>query len=131
MAIGTNDPLGALWLPFTANRAFRKDPRIIVGAQDQRRLYDGFSGLWTSGLVHCCHPGIVKAVREQVGELDYSMGFQMANDKALLLADRVVKMAPSSLEPCFFVNSGSEGVDTALQIALATTERRDTPPAPT
>ncbi len=125
MAIGTNDPLGALWLPFTANRAFRKDPRIIVGAQghhyctqDQRRLYDGFSGLWTSGLGHC-HPGIVKAVREQVGELDYSMGFQMANDKALLLADRVVEMAPSGLERCFFVNSGSEGVDTALKIALA------------
>lgn len=115
----------AYWLPFTANRAFWKAPRVVVGAQghyyttdDGRQLLDGFSGLWTSGLGHC-HPRIVEAVREQVGTLDYGMAFQVSNDKALQLAAEVAQLAPAGLERVFFTNSGSESVDTALKIALA------------
>ncbi len=118
------DKLDAYWLPFTANRDFKKKPRIIKGAAghyyttvDGRKLYDTFSGLWTSGIGHC-HPKIVAAVQKQVAELDYCMGFQVTNDKALELANRVVNMAPEGITHCFFTNSGSESVDTALKIAL-------------
>lgn len=114
----------AYWLPFTANRDFLKKPRVIKGAEghhyireDGERVYDTFSGLWTSGIGHC-HPKIVEAVQQQVASLDYCMTFQVTNDKALALADRVTKMAPDGLEHCFFTNSGSESVDTALKIAL-------------
>ncbi len=120
-AAGTS---AAYWLPFTANRDFRKKPRVIKGAEghyytaaDGTRLYDTFSGLWTSGIGHC-HPKIVAAVQAQVAELDYCMGFQVTNDKALALAERVVDMAPDGFTQCFFTNSGSESVDTALKIAL-------------
>jgi beta-alanine--pyruvate transaminase len=112
------------WLPFTANRDFNKQPRVISGAQGHwyttsngTRLYDTFSGLWTSGLGHC-HPRIVEAVQKQVATLDYCMGFQVTNDKALELADRATAMAPEGISHCFFTNSGSESVDTALKIAL-------------
>jgi beta-alanine--pyruvate transaminase len=118
------DQRAAYWMPFTANRDFRKKPRVIKGAQghyyttvDGRRLYDTFSGLWTSGVGHC-HPKIVAAVQEQVADLDYCMGFQVTNDKALELAERITAMAPSGISHCFFTNSGSESVDTALKIAL-------------
>ena len=118
------DKLDAYWMPFTANRDFKKKPRVIKGAaghyyttDDGRKLYDMFSGLWTSGIGHC-HPTIVAAVQKQVAELDYCMGFQVTNDKALELADRVVNMAPDGISHCFFTNSGSESVDTALKIAL-------------
>jgi len=118
------DKLDAYWMPFTANRDFKKKPRVIKGAAghyyttvDGRKLYDTFSGLWTSGIGHC-HPKIVAAVQKQVAELDYCMGFQVTNDKALELADRVVNMAPEGISHCFFTNSGSESVDTALKIAL-------------
>lgn len=115
----------ALWLPYTANRAFWKAPRVITAARghyytadDGSQLLDAFSGLWTSGLGHC-HPKIVAAVQEQVATLDYSMGFQVANDRAIALALEVAELAPAGLTRVFFTNSGSEAADTALKIALA------------
>ena len=117
--------LNAYWMPFTANRDFKKKPRIIVGAaghyyhtDDGRKVYDTFSGLWTSGLGHC-HPKIVEAVQKQVATLDYSMGFQAAHDRVFELAEKVVALAPEPFQQIFFTNSGSESVDTALKIALA------------
>ena len=114
----------SFWLPFTANRDFKKQPRVITAASghhyttsDGRRVYDTFSGLWTSGVGHC-HPKIVEAVQRQVAELDFSMTFQMTNDKAFALAERVTDLAPEGFTNCFFTNSGSESVDTALKIAL-------------
>src|SRR5210317_1853377 len=112
------------WMPFTANRDFNKKPRVIKGAaghwyttDDGTRLYDMFSGLWTCGVGHC-HPRIVEAVQQQVATLDFCMSFQVTNDKALKLAERVTSMAPEGIDHCFFTNSGSESVDTALKIAL-------------
>ena len=114
----------AFWMPFTANRAFKKEPRIITAAEghyytaaDGRRLYDLFSGLWTSGLGHC-HPKIVEAVQEQVATLDYAIGFQVSNNRSFELAERVTELAPEGFTQCFFTNSGSESVDSALKIAL-------------
>ena len=116
--------LDAYWMPFTANRDFKKNPRIITGANghhyttnDGARVYDLFAGLWTSGVGHC-HPKIVEAVQKQVAELDYAMAFQVSNNRSFQLAERVVDMAPEGFTQCFFTNSGSESVDTALKIAL-------------
>ncbi len=121
MSVALDNPF---WLPFTANRDFNQQPRVISEASghwyrtaDGKKLYDTFSGLWTSGVGHC-HPTIVAAVQEQVAKLDYCMGFQVTNDKALELANRVTALAPEGLDHCFFTNSGSESVDTALKIAL-------------
>ena len=120
----TKTDLDAYWLPYTANRDFKSKPRVIRAAsghhytaQDGTQLYDTFSGLWTSGVGHC-HPKIVAAVQQQVAELDYCMSFQVTNNKAIELANRVTAMAPEGIEHCFFTNSGSESVDTALKIAL-------------
>ncbi|MEM6650546.1 MAG: aminotransferase class III-fold pyridoxal phosphate-dependent enzyme, partial [Pseudomonadota bacterium] len=121
-----NSPnLDAYWMPFTANRDFKKQPRIITGAEghyyqtdDGRKIYDAFSGLWTTGAGHC-HPKIVEAVQHQVATLDLSMGFQMGNDKAFELAERLTNMAPEGFTSAFFTNSGSESADTSLKIALA------------
>ena len=116
--------LDAFWMPFTANRDFKKKPRIITSGsghryktQDGDTIYDLFAGLWTTGLGHC-HPKIVEAVQKQVAQLDYSMTFQSGNDKSFALAERVTDMAPEGFNRCFFTNSGSESVDTALKIAL-------------
>ncbi len=114
----------AYWMPYTANRDFKKNPRIITGASghhytaaDGSKIYDMFSGLWTSGVGHC-HPKIVEAVQKQVASLDYCMSFQLSNDIAFELAERVVDLAPDGFSNCFFTNSGSESVETALKIAL-------------
>ena len=120
----TADNLDAYWMPFTANRDFKQQPRMITAASGHHyttaggaKVYDLFSGLWTSGVGHC-HPKIVEAVQKQVAELDYAMAFQVGNNRSFALAERVVDMAPDGFTQCFFTNSGSESVDTALKIAL-------------
>ena len=74
------------WMPFTANRDFNLKPRVISGAaghwytrEDGTRMYDTFSGLWTTGLGHC-HPKIVEAVQKKVATIDYCITFQVTND---------------------------------------------------
>ncbi|MGD2130379.1 MAG: aspartate aminotransferase family protein [Lysobacterales bacterium] len=113
------------WMPFTANRDFKKQPRLFVGAEghyyhtaDGRKVYDAFSGLWTSGLGHC-HPRIVEAVSKQVATLDYSLGFQAGSDRVFELAEKVTALGPEGFNRVFFTNSGSESADTSLKIALA------------
>ena len=115
----------ALWMPFTANRAFKKQPRIIESAagmtcraDDGRELVDGASGLWCCNAGHC-HPKIVEAIRRQAGLLDFASTFQFGHPGAFRLAERLAAMAPADMNAVFFVNSGSEAVDTALKIACA------------
>lgn len=122
---------GECWLPFTANRAFWRRARIIKGASghhyegtDGRRLYDLFSGLWTSGAGHC-HPHIADAIARQARQLDYSMGFQLASAPALALGERLCDLF--AMDSLFFTNSGSEAVETALKIAIACQRARGGP----
>ena len=121
----TAQQLSSYWMPFTANRDFKQSPRLINAAQghyytsaDGRKLYDAFSGLWTSGLGHC-HPKIVEAVQAQVAKLDYCMSFQMGHEDAFRLAEKLTDLAPVGFNHAFFTGSGSESVDTALKMALA------------
>lgn len=121
----TKEQLDAHWMPFTSNREFKKNPRIIVSAKgryftaaDGRQIFDGLSGLWTCGLGHC-HPEITQAVSDQVKQLDYSPGFQFGHNKSFELAHRVSEFMPKGLNRVFFTGSGSESVDTALKIARA------------
>lgn len=117
--------LDALWLPFTHNRLYKKQPRLVERAEgmyyhtpDGRRLLDGLSGLWCSNAGHR-HPRIVAAVKAQLDELDYAVAFQVGHPKAFALASRLAALAPAPLNHVFFANSGSEACDTALKIALA------------
>lgn len=118
-------PLDAYWMPYTGNRQFKRDPRIIVAAQDVwftddrgRRILDGHSGLWTSGLGHG-RPEITAAVAEQVGALDFAPPFQFGHPKAFQLAERLRQLMPGDLNYVFFTNSGSESADTSLKMARA------------
>jgi len=118
-------PLDPFWMPFTANRAFKAAPRMLVASSDMhyvtedgRKILDGTSGLWCVNAGHC-RPKIVEAIRKQAGTMDYSPAFQMGHPGAFRVAERVAKLAPGDLERVFFTNSGSEAVDTALKIALA------------
>ena len=117
--------LSAYWMPFTANRQFKANPRIFVAAEgihyttaDGRKVLDGTAGLWCVNAGHA-RPEIAEAVRRQLLTLDYSPAFQMGQPGAFELASKAAEMAPAGLDRVFFGNSGSEAVDTALKIALA------------
>jgi beta-alanine--pyruvate transaminase len=113
------------WMPFTANRAFKARPRLVVRAKDMhyftaegRKLIDGSAGLWCTNAGHNRDPSVA-AIQRQAAELDYAPAFQFSHPKAFELASRVASLAPGDLDHVFFCNSGSEAVDTALKIALA------------
>ena len=117
--------LDAYWMPFTANRQFKKAPRLLTRAQGMhywddrgRQILDGVAGLWCVNAGHA-RPRIVQAIAQQAAEMDFAPPFQMAHPKAFELAERVAAIAPTGLNRVFFTNSGSEAVDTALKIALA------------
>ncbi len=125
MNVQSPNDLRAFWMPFTANRQFKQNPRMFVGAKDMhyttadgREVLDGTAGLWCCNAGHA-RPKIVEAVQAQVAEMDYAPAFQMGHPKAFELANRLVDMAPEGMDHVFYTNSGSESVDTALKIALA------------
>ncbi|NEJ24283.1 aminotransferase class III-fold pyridoxal phosphate-dependent enzyme [Rhizobium leguminosarum] len=123
--LNSPNDLRAFWMPFTANRQFKKEPRLFVGAKDMyytthdgRQVLDGTAGLWCVNAGHC-RPKITEAIREQAGELDYAPAFQLGHPKAFELANRLVDIAPEGLNHVLYTNSGSESVETALKVALA------------
>jgi len=124
-AVNSLPSLDELWMPFTANRAFKRAPRMLVAAKDMhytsadgRQILDGTAGLWCVNAGHC-RDGIVAAIREQAGTMDYAPPFQMGHPIEFELAERLARMLPKGIDRVFFGNPGSEAVDTALKIALA------------
>src|SRR5688572_455649 len=121
----TPNDLSAFWMPFTANRQFKKAPRMFVGAKDMhyttsdgRQVLDGTAGLWCVNAGHC-RPRIAQAIGVQAAEMDYAPAFQMGHPKAFELANALVGIAPEGMNHVLYTNSGSESVETALKVALA------------
>ncbi len=117
--------MDAYWMPFTANRQFKKAPRLLTRAEGMhywdvqgRQVLDGVAGLWCVNAGHA-RPRITKAIQDQAAEMDFAPPFQMGHPKAFELAERVAALAPAGMNKVFFVNSGSEAVETALKMALA------------
>ena len=117
--------LRAHWMPFTANRNFQRDPRLVVAAQgnyltdaEGRQVYDSLSGLWCCGAGHGRRE-IAEAVARQLGTLDYSPGFQFGHPLSFRLAEKLASLTPAGHDHVFFTGSGSECADTALKMARA------------
>jgi beta-alanine--pyruvate transaminase len=117
--------LDAFWMPYSANRSFKTNPRLLARAEgvyyytnDNREILDGTAGLW------CCNAGhgrreIVEAIQKQAAVMDFAPTFQMGHPIAFQAAARLAEITPDGMDKVFFTNSGSESADTALKIALA------------
>lgn len=117
--------LDAHWMPFTGNRNFKANPRMVVGAQgayytdsEGRKIFDGLSGLWCSGLGHGRRE-IAEAVGQAAARLDYAPAFQFGHPASFELANRIKALTPAGLDYVFFTGSGSESADTSLKMARA------------
>lgn len=113
------------WMPFTNNRDFKADPRLVVRGEgcylwshDDKKILDGSSGLFCVAAGHG-RKEIADAVHEQLMTLDYSAPFNLGHPAAFEVARRVAQLTPEGLDHVFFANSGSEAVDSAMKIALA------------
>jgi beta-alanine--pyruvate transaminase len=117
--------LDAYWMPFTANRQFKKSPRLLSKAEgmhfwtpEGRQILDGIAGLWCVNAGHG-RTKITQAIQEQAAEMDFAPPFNMGHPKAFELAEELVKITPQGMNKVFFTNSGSESVETALKMAIA------------
>ncbi len=113
------------WMPYTANRNFKAQPRMMVSAQGAyytdnhgRKILDGLSGLWCCGLGHG-RTEITEAVSRQIGTMDYSPAFQFGHPLSFELANKIRALTPDGLDYVFFTGSGSESADTSLKMARA------------
>jgi len=117
--------LEAYWMPFTPNRRFKANPRMVDRAEgmhyftpEGRPILDATSGLWCVNAGHN-RPRIIEAIQKQAAQLGYATTFNLGHPLAFEFASRVADLLPGDLDHVFFTNSGSEAVDTALKIALA------------
>ena len=125
MTIDSSLPSSSYWLPFTANRSFYAQPRMMASAKgmfyqttDGRSVLDGCAGLWCVNAGH--NPDkIVAAIQAQAETLTYSPAFQIGHPLAFEFAGRLADLFPGPLNHVFFSNSGSEAGETALKIARA------------
>ena len=113
------------WMPFTANRHFKANPRIINRAEGVyftsdhgTKIIDGSAGLFCVAAGHGRRE-IAEAVHEALTTMDYVPPFQFGHPASFEVARRLAAVTPADLNHIFFTNSGSESVDTALKIALA------------
>lgn len=120
-----SNSLEELWAPFTSNREFKKDPRLIVKAKgvymtDHKggTVIDAASGLFCSPAGHC-HPKIIEAVHETMQEMTYVSPFGTGQPLSFAFAEKLCRLLPEEFNHAFFVNSGSEAIDTALKIVMA------------
>jgi len=120
-----------LWMPFSANRGFKAEPRLMNEAKgmyffkpDGTQVLDGTAGLWCCNAGHG-HEKIVTAIQDQAAKLDFAPSFQMGHPLGFEAAEKLLSIAPSdAFQYVFFTNSGSEAVDTALKIALGYQQHR-------
>ncbi len=113
------------WMPFTDNRYFKANPRMMVAASgmyytgaDGRSIMDGTAGLWCVNAGHG-RRRITAAIQAQAAEMDFAPSFQVGHPLGFRTAAQLAAILPDRLDRIFFTNSGSESVDTALKIALA------------
>jgi beta-alanine--pyruvate transaminase len=117
--------LDAHWMPFTGNRQFKQNPRMLVGAEGAyymddkgKKVFDGLSGLWCSGLGHG-RKEIVDAISKTAATCDYTPAFQFGHPHSFALANKIKELTPAGLDYVFFTGSGSESADTSLKMARA------------
>jgi adenosylmethionine-8-amino-7-oxononanoate aminotransferase len=114
-----------LWHPFTQQRGWAEEEPVVIERAEGtslvdtngRRYIDGVSSLWCNVHGHR-HPGIDRAVREQLGRVAHSTMLGLSHPPAIELARRLVDLAPAGLRRVFYSDSGSTAVEIALKMAF-------------
>ena len=113
------------WMPFTSNKDFKENPRLITGAKGVylknhhgKTMIDASSGLFCNPLGHG-RKEITEAVSKQLEQLDYVQPFQQGFGGSFELARRISKHTPGNLNRIFYTICGSTAVETAIKIVIA------------
>ena len=113
-----------LWMHFSRHASFKDHPIPIIVRGEGCYVYDETGKRYLDGLaaLFCVNVGhgraeIAKAAHEQLTELDFFTNWSYAHPPAIHLASKLASLTPGDLDHVFFVNSGSEAVESALKVA--------------
>ena len=113
------------WMPFTSNKDFKENPRLITEAKgvyltnhQGKKQIDGSSGLFCNPLGHG-REEIINAITNQLKKLDYAQPFQQGFGGSFELATKIAKHTPGNLNRIFYTMCGSSAVETAIKISIA------------
>jgi beta-alanine--pyruvate transaminase len=113
------------WMPFTSNKEFKANPRLITEAKGVyiknhkgKTMIDGSSGLFCNPLGHG-RKEIIEAVTKQLETLDYVQPFQQGYGGSFELATKISRHTPGNLNKIFYTICGSTAVESAIKIAIA------------
>jgi adenosylmethionine---8-amino-7-oxononanoate aminotransferase len=113
------------WHPFTQMHDWAEEEPLIIERGEGTTLFDtegvayidGVSSLWCNIHGHR-RPEIDQAIREQLDRIAHSTMLGLSGPPAIELAERLVRLAPASLNKVFYSDSGSEAMEIALKIAF-------------
>jgi adenosylmethionine-8-amino-7-oxononanoate aminotransferase len=97
-------------------KVFVKGEGIWLTDMRGRRFIDAMSGLWVVNAGHG-RAELGEIAARQMREMAYVNTFAYASAPAVDLAHKLATLLPPSLNRLYFVNSGSEAVETALRMA--------------
>jgi adenosylmethionine---8-amino-7-oxononanoate aminotransferase len=114
-----------VWHPFTQMQSFREEDPLIISRGEGIYLYDiqgnryldGVSSLWANLHGHR-RPELDLALTGQLNQVAHSTLLGIAHPPAILLARRLVELAPPGLSKVFYSDNGSTAVEVALKIAF-------------
>ncbi len=115
-----------IWHPFTQQQEWEKDEDLTIITKGKgtylydakgKRYLDGVSSLWCNVHGHQV-PAIDQAIKKQLKKIAHSTMLGSSNEPAILLAERLVKMAPKGLKRVFYSDSGSEANEIAAKMAF-------------
>lgn len=113
-----------VWHPFTHMRQWLADEPLIISAaegmylidSDGNRYLDGVSSLWCNVHGHRV-PEIDAAVRAQLEKVAHTTMLGLASEPAILLAERLIKIAPKGLAKVFYSDAGATATEIAFKLA--------------
>lgn len=114
-----------LWHPFTQMRSWTQEKILIIEEGtgcclkdvEGNWYLDGVSSLWTNVHGHR-KDKLDRALKEQVDRVAHSTLLGLANVPSILLAKRLIEIAPPGLTRVFYSDSGATAVEIALKMAF-------------
>ncbi|HEV7772765.1 MAG TPA: aminotransferase class III-fold pyridoxal phosphate-dependent enzyme [Conexibacter sp.] len=99
------------------------DPIVVCGGEGAylvdasgRRYLDALC-VQSAGLLGHNHPRVVEAMREQLSRMTTNVGGMLPSDRSIELSERLAGLSDGALTRAFFMLSGSDANDAAIQAA--------------
>ena len=114
-----------IWHPFTQMQEWMSEEPCIISHADGhylvdvhgRRYLDGVSSLWCNVHGHRRNE-LDKAIKAQLDQVAHSTFLGLSHVPGIQLAQKLIEIAPKSLQRVFYSDNGATAVEIALKMAI-------------